>query len=276
MVKDLRSRRWSWTLNNYTAEDLININKIGYKYIIYGDEYGGQTNTNHLQGYVEFSNAKSFSKIKKLIPKAHIEKSRGTPAENKEYCGKDGNVLFEDGEMSNQGQRTDLEEVARQVREGETTAETVALSDPQTYHTYGRTLHKIEDIKFRKQYRKTMTEGKWLWGETGVGKSKLAFEGFDPDTHYVFPDDNGWWDGYTGQETVIINEFRGELKYSKLLELIDWTPHWVARRGREPAPFLAKEIIITSSMRPEDVYHNVDEKDSIKQLLRRITIIEVK
>jgi hypothetical protein len=29
-------------------------------------------------------------------------------------------------------------------------------------------------------------------------------------------------------------------------------------------------------MRPEEVYHNIDEKDSIEQLKRRITIIEVK
>ena len=274
-MKDLRSRRWSWTLNNYTAEDLLEINKIPYKYIIYGDEYG-KNNTNHLQGYLEFADAKSFTRIKKYLPKAHIEKSRGTPMENKEYCSKDGIVLFEDGDISKQGQRTDLEEVARQVRDNEKTAEQVAIEDPQTYHTYGRTLHKIEDILLRKQYRKKMTEGKWLWGETGVGKSKLAFEGYNPETHYVFPNDGGWWDGYTGQKIVIINEFRGEIKYSELLELIDWTPKSVRRRGREPAPFLAEEIIITSSMRPEEVYHNIDEKDSIEQLKRRITIIQVK
>ena len=275
MPKDLRSRRWSFTINNHTEEEVEEIKKMPYKYIILGDEIGKEK-TRHIQGYVEFENAKSFTRIKKYLPRAHIEKTRGTPQENMEYCKKDGKVIMEDGEMSRQGQRTDLEETTRRIQEGEMTAEQVAIEDPVQYHMYGRTLHKIEDIKLRNHFRQVMTEGEWYWGETGVGKSQLAFEGYNPATHYVYPNDGGWWDGYTGQEIVIINEFRGEIKYSELLELIDWTPKTVRRRGREPVPFLAKKIIITSSMRPEQVYHNVEEQDSIQQLLRRLYIVEIK
>lgn len=121
-----------------------------------------------------------------------------------------------------------------------------------------------------------MTEGLWIFGETGTGKSQQAYKDYHPDTHYNLPNDNGWWDGYTGQKIVIINEFRGEIKYSELLELLDWTPKTVKRRGREPVPLLAEQIIITSSLSPEEVYSNLALNDSLGQLLRRIKIVELK
>jgi hypothetical protein len=86
------------------------------------------------------------------------------------------------------------------------------------YHQYGRTLHKIEDIVLRTKYRSWMTTCTWYYGPTATGKSHRAFEGFNPITDYVWADDNGWQDGYTGQPRVIINDFRGDIiKYNELL-----------------------------------------------------------
>ena len=143
------------------------------------------------------------------------------------------------------------------------------------YHQYGRTLNKIEDLAMRNKYRSEMTKGIWYWGETGVGKSHKAFEGFNPKTHYVLPNDNGWWDAYTQQDTIIINDFRGEIRYNELLNLVDKWPFNVKRRNREPIPFISKTVIITSSLKPEDVYHNRNDEDKIEQLLRRFEVIKV-
>ncbi len=123
-----------------------------------------------------------------------------------------------------------------------------------------------------------MTKGIWYHGKTGCGKSETAFKDFNPDTHYVKSVNSkeaDWWDGYTGQETVIIDEFRGQITYSELLSLMDGWPKKVSRRCREPIPFLAKKIIITSSLPPEEVYVNLAEKDSLDQLLRRCEIVEI-
>jgi hypothetical protein len=87
--------------------------------------------------------------------------------------------------------------------------------------------------------------------------------------------DKGWWDGYTGQETVILNEFRGQMLFSELLDLVDKFPKTVKIRNREPRPFLAKRLLVTSSMKPELVYSGVLEKsDNIDQLFRRFEIVE--
>ena len=120
-----------------------------------------------------------------------------------------------------------------------------------------------------------MTKGIWYWGDSGVGKSHKAYENFNPDTHYVYPNDNGWWDGYKGQEIVIINEFRGGIQYSELLDLVDKWPKSVRRRGREPVPFLATTLIITSSMPPDKVYSRLAFEDKLDQLYRRFEIVKM-
>ena len=74
---------------------------------------------------------------------------------------------------------------------------------------------------------------------------------------------------------MIINEFRGKIPYNELLEMIDKWPYHIRRRGREPAPFLAKHIIITSSMTPAQVYWRREAEDKLDQLLRRIEVVHL-
>ena len=95
----------------------------------------------------------------------------------------------------------------------------------------------------------------WCYGETGTGKSHRAFANYHPDTHYNVPDDNGWWDGHKGQETVILNEFDGQIPCNEPLKLIDKLPYHVRRR-RAPAPFISQHVIVTSLLRPEQIYQN--------------------
>lgn len=64
---------------------------------------------------------------------------------------------------------------------------------------------------------------------------------------------------------------------NELLMMIDKHPNYfVRRRGREPLPFTSKKVIITSSMSPEEVYHNLAENDKLEQLLRRIKVYNLK
>lgn len=257
-----------------TCWDEPEFNSKQMKYLVVGLESCPTTGRKHYQCFVYFFNAKTMLQCKKFFGNdSHIEDCKGTINDNVAYCTKDDNYK-EYGELPLQGKRTDLNEIKDNIKDG-MKVDTIAIEQPEIYHQYGRTLNKIEDIVMRNKYRTEMTQGLWYYGPTGVGKSHKAFEGYTPSTHYVLPDDNGWWDGYTQQDTVIINDFRGRISYDFMLQLVDKWPVSVKRRGREPIPFISKTVIITSPLRPEEVYHNRCEKDDIAQLLRRFEIIDM-
>ena len=174
----------------------------------------------------------------------------------KTYCTKQDKDAFEFGEMPAQGKRTDIDAIKDAILSGETTADKVCCENPVFFHQYGRTMDRLQGIALRRRFRTEMTKGEWVTGPTGCGKSHRAFEGFNPETHYVKNLNEDWWDGYTGQETVILNEFRGQIKFSELLDLVDKWPKTVKWRCKEPVPFLAKNLIITSIKTPQEVYAN--------------------
>jgi len=168
--------------------------------------------------------------------------------------------LIKVGDEPKQGRRDDLDETKEAILNGELSVDELALENPMMVHMYGRTLDRIEDISLRKKFRSWMTKGLWISGASGTGKSHKAFEGFNPDTHYVENLSEDWWDGYCGQEIVIFNEFRGQVRFSELLDLCDKYPKTVRRRGREPVPFLARTVIITSIHTPEQCFSSVSDE----------------
>ena len=101
----------------------------------------------------------------------------------------------------------------------------ILVEEPIKIHQYGRTLEKIDDLRMSKMFRTEMTDGIWLWGGTGTGKSHEAFSGYNPDTHYMWVNDKKWWDQYKQQDIVILNDFRGEIAYNELLQMIDKWPY---------------------------------------------------
>lgn len=274
-----RFRNVCFTINNYTEED-VNLLKVLFDekctYLIYGYEVG-ECGTPHIQGYCELIGQLSLKRLKDYLPRAHFEKRKGNAKQASDYCKKDGNFK-EFGNISKQGERKDLNELKDKLLNKELSINDIILNNPDAYHMYGRTLEKIDDLKNRVTYRTEMTKGIWYYGRTGTGKSLNAFKGYHPSTHYVwgFDTDNMWNDGYCGQETVIIDDFRGEMKYKDLLNMCDRHPSFfVKRRGKERLPFTSKLVIVTSSLHPSDIYHNLNAKDSLEQLYRRFEIVHL-
>lgn len=265
----------SWCFTSFSVEkDYWNEDKM--KYLLIGTEVCPSTEKQHLQCYVVMNRAQTFAYMKKNIfsEGEHFEPCKGSFKENFNYCTKD-NKYKEYGTKPSQGARSDLVEIRDGLVEGKLKVDDIILEKPELYHQYGRTLNAIEDLVMSKKYRDFMTVGIWLHGSTGVGKSKLAFRNYKPNTHYIVSDDCGWWDMYRQQNTVVINDFRGAIPYDKLLEMVDRHPYYVRRRGRPPLPFMSKVVIITSSLSPSEVYHNRHEKDDIAQLLRRFEVFNL-
>jgi len=239
-------------------------------YLGYGNEVCPTTGKKHRQGVVVWKSPCSIAaKAKKWG--CYFSTMKGTLKQAITYCQKEGDY-HEWGRIPAPGTRTDLNVLAGEIRQGKS-VQTILDDNPGIYHFYKRTLNDIEDGVMRNKFRTEMTIGMWIYGPTGSGKSHYALRDYHPDTHFLYRDDNGWWDGYRGQETVVINDFRGGIKYSEMLQLVDKWPYFVRRRNREPMAFLAKKVIVTSSVRPEECYSNVYGNDSIEQLLRRFNVL---
>lgn len=272
-----RGRLWCFTNYNldFDYKSIYENEKNDIRYIAYSNEICPTTNRPHHQGFIYFFGKKeSFKKIGKMLGKSHVEICKGNLEQNEKYCSKVG-TLIELGDRPAQGERKDLTQLKDEVLNGTITAEQIMCNNPTIYHQYGRTIDKLEDVALRQKYRTWMTAGYWFYGETGYGKSEHIFTDFNPSTHYVYPNDNGWWDGYRGQEIVLFDDFRGNtIEYAELLKLCDRYPKTVKRRNREPVPFLAKKIYITSSLHPSCIYTNLHKDDKLEQLYRRFNIIE--
>lgn len=87
-----RSRGWCFTLNNYTNSDIAyvtDIEALKYKYLVAGFEIG-DSGTPHIQGYVYFENAKTFTAVQNLFPNTHLEPMKGSIKQAIDYCKEDG------------------------------------------------------------------------------------------------------------------------------------------------------------------------------------------
>lgn len=90
-----KSRGWCFTENNYdekfidTMTHIFSTKKWSY---IMGKEIGTE-GTHHIQGYICHKNAIRFSTLKKMMPRAHLEKAKGSKKQNYNYCSKDGNFI---------------------------------------------------------------------------------------------------------------------------------------------------------------------------------------
>lgn len=258
-----RARSYCFTLPNYTQEEYDNLKKLKHNYIVLGKEKCPTTGTLHIQGYVQFKNAKSFKSVKKSIPRAHIEVAHGSAIENKKYCEKDGDS-WEDGEVPQPGKRNDLLvclETAEQHG-----LKRACQDHPLTMIRY----HK--GITFVRANRKEPRDWEMivicLIGISGSGKTTLAHE-LNHDSVYYKPDGE-WWDNYDGQHTVILDDFYGGIKFSMLLKLLDSKPLLVPYKGGFHQ-FTSKVIIFTSNQPPEKWYTFDTYEQKLPSLTRRIS-----
>lgn len=269
-----RSRTWCFTINHYSAETEDDLDTVieklvglGSVHMVIGKETG-DSGTPHLQGFVRFKNQKTFSSMKKLLPRAHIE-SCFSEVGSIQYCKKGGD-FFELGQKTEPGKRNDLEQVKQAYKAGKTLGEIVDAAESFQAIQLAQKLAPYFEPK-----RSWKTEVKWFFGPSGTGKTRLAYEILGQDVYEIDGAKMKWWDGYCGQSNVIIDDIRQDgIEFASLIKLIDRYPYRVEFKGGS-CQFLAKRIIITCPVHPKVEFgggfiSNDNSGDSIIQLLRRI------
>lgn len=127
------------------------------------------------------------------------------------------------GDEPSQGKRVDLDQVKKDIDAG--------MGEVELSQT-----HFASWVRYRQSFtayrlltvpaRSWVTQCTVYWGPSGTGKSRRA-EWEAGNGAYQLPNSGGptvWWDGYTGQAHVIIDEFYGWIKYHDMLRILDRYP----------------------------------------------------
>lgn len=110
-----------------------------------------------------------------------------------------------------------------------------------------------------------------FYGPTGTGKSRRSWNEAGWDAYPKDPNTK-FWDGYRGEEHVVIDEFRGRIDISHLLRWLDRYPVNVEIKG-SVVPLRAKRLWITSNIPPSLWYPGTDSA-TVDALLRRLECVE--
>lgn len=223
------------------------------KYAVWQVEKCPTTDRLHYQAYVEFKKPMSMRATKVIFGNhVHVEPRRGTPTEARMYCMKEETrvedpVEYGEWTEAKQGRRSDLEAACAIVKEHG--VKRVAEEMPAVYVRSFRGLQQLEMVL--KGKRDWVMEVHVYWGDSGSGKSRKAFEE-NPDAYFK-DGNNEWWDGYDGQECVILDDFYGGIRFNYMQRLLDRYPMQVQTKGGH-VQFVSKKIIMTSNKPWEEWY----------------------
>lgn len=202
--------------------------------------------------------------MQKLLPGAHFEIRIGDRVEARGYCldpdkREPGTDPVELGLFGAPGSRTELDDCIGYLRDHTVSETNVAFPAilakyPSFVETYSRLLANPREWK---------THVSVYIGKTGTGKTRKA--------HSLIPrvwtkPPGPWYDGYSGQENVLIDDFDGrDIPFRFLLQLLDRYPLLVPVKGSF-ANWKPRRIVITSNIEVEEWYVGFDNAP----LLRRI------
>jgi len=253
-----RAKRWVFTLNNHASIlDPALWEKVTY--LVYQEELGA-SGTPHLQGYVEFSCARTLATVRELdgLSGAHFEVAKGSPEQNQTYCKKEEGRLggpYEFGEVSKgQGARNDLVVVRDAIRDGATVAE---LYD-EHFAPFVRFERAFLNYKrFCQSPRDFKTFVVLLVGTPGTGKTRFAHMLMDMlgVSKYVVPPPKGsglYFDQYMGETSCLVDEMDGHVMTPTFFNLLcDRYPLTVPVHGTAGLQFVSRFLVFTTNYHPK-------------------------
>lgn len=268
-----KCRCWCFTVNNpdisyrKLIKNLENNKKV--RYCAFQVE---EKNTIHYQGYIELNESLRMNETKKLISnKAHLEQRHGTRDEARDYVLKSDTRILGPWEIGKwlahgQGNRSDLDNIVDIIKNGGNIM-TVASEFPREYIKFNRGIEKLLFLRGIGETEFRHLSVFVLWGDPNMNKTRTCFELY-PDLYKLEKNEGGnlWWDGYVGQDTILIDDFYGWIDYEIMLHILDGYPLRLAIKGAHTwAKYTC--VLITSNSPVEKWYYN----KNLGALKRRIT-----
>lgn len=276
--KNLRSRNFQITLNEVDKYDalkeyLTSLPKMNY--FISCREFAPTTHHPHIHIYIQFT-VPTMLKYNKLMG-AHLERCKGTPAQNVVYVKKDGDVIDEIGEV-----RTNMETRFPTIASVKEMTKEEREDLPIQYYNIVQKINDIEsNVMSVETFYKPQIKVYYIWGPSGIGKTKMVMnmikerdvDFFDEVKHV-----GEFWQGISGEATVALyDDFRdSHMKASEFINFIDYNVHNMNTKfGFQKNKY--QLIFITSVQNPDTLYRNLQNSDPepSTQWRRRLSVIHL-
>ncbi len=208
-------------------------------YYCMADEVGLEDQTPHIHIYIHAKNAIRFSTLKNAFPVAHLDMGRGSAQDLKDYVSKSGKwekdkkkdtsvegTFEEHGEfpIERQGSRNDLSDLYAMIKEDMTDFE--ILEQGPAYMTKLKDIEKARQIVNGEKVSNIIRslEVTYIWGDPGAGKTHgvLMKHGFK--NVYRISDYRNPFDGYSGQDVILFDEFFSSLPITLMNKCLEGYP----------------------------------------------------
>ncbi len=277
-IKLARGRCWCFTVNNFTDDEVTSIRRLQsdsrVRYLTLQEELA-ESETKHLQGYLELFRSARLALVRKLISmRVHWEKRCGSQSEAIAYSKKldtrvaEG-IVIEFGTPARSKCSVDL---VQSVVDGASIKD-LAQDFPMEF---------IKNHGGIRALKETLAEKRtWpmdviiFWGATGTGKTYSAWQRW-PEAYSVSWPVGGtwWWQDYDGEETVICDEFADQIHLQQMLRFLDRTAFRVFYKGGS-TEFRSKRIVLCSNFDPMSWYDKAKTvgKDALMRRLKEFATV---
>lgn len=229
-------------------------------------ETGATTGYVHWQFMASFKDKVRLAALVKIWPGCHAELTRSQYAD--EY------VLKEETKIANTEFNLGEKPLKKNSKVDWARQRELAIAgnlddiDPGVYIRNYSSLQRIATEHMRPQFRGKQ-EVNVYWGVSGSGKSHRVFAEAG-DNFYIKSSTTKWFDGYRGEENIIIDEFTGTMDIVHLLKWLDCYPLTAEIKGGQVV-LKSKKWWFTSNIDPDHWYAEKAGLEQCAALRRRFT-----
>ncbi len=305
-----RTRQFIGTLNNPTDDDMLHIldaPKEWFQWAIFASEMG-EEGTHHIQAAWQLKNAKTFSAMQKCLGgRWALFERKSSQFAAWSYCAKGqqskeewesegvdgpnwmgpegdqyelpdghmGGIVRIIGDLPPQGdgnEKNVWNRIREAVENGWTDLE-ICAKWPHEGIRCQAAIAKYRILWDRQHAQWRDLDVTYITGETGDGKTRYVMDKYGYSNVFRLTDYSSErpWDNYHGQDVVIFEEFRSQIKIENMLNWLDGYPvELPARYANKLAHFT--KVYIISNWRLEEQYQKIQQyyQSTWQALLRRI------